>query len=85
MYQILTKKDSRPNALPPQNNVAQPTNTATAQVCYYHQTFGEKARLCSEPCSYYSTLGQREIANIALSPSKLLYVADKHLPAPSCS
>ena len=75
------KKDSRPNAPPsqtPQNNAAQPTNTATAQVCYYHQTFGEKARLCSEPCSYYSTLGQREVANIALSPSKLLYIADKH-------
>ena len=50
-----------------QNNVTQPTDTATAQVCYYHQTFGEKARLCSEPCSYYSTLGQREVANIALS------------------
>ena len=68
------------HALPPQtlqNNVAQPTDTATAQVCYYHQTYGEKARLCSEPCSYYVTLGQREVANIALSHSKLLYVADK--------
>ena len=58
-------------------NVAQPTDTATAQVCYYHQTYGEKARLCSEPCSYYVTLGQREVANIALLHSKLLYVADK--------
>ena len=38
---------------------------------------GEKARLCSEPCSYYVSLGQREVANIALSHSKLLYVADK--------
>ena len=65
------------NAPPPQNNVAQPTDTATAQVCYYHQTFGKKARLCSEPCSYYSTLGQLELANIALSSSKLLYVADR--------
>ena len=61
----------------PQNNVAQPTDTATAQVCYYHQSYGEKARLCSEPCAYYSTLGQREVANIALSHSILLYVADK--------
>ena len=61
----------------PQNNVAQPIDTATAQVCYYHQTYSEKARLCSEPCSYYVTLGQREVANIALSHSKLLYVADK--------
>ena len=75
------KKDSRPNAPPPQtqqNNVAQPTSTVTAQVCYYHQTFGEKARLCSEPCAYYKTIGQRKVANIPSYPSKLLYVADKH-------
>ena len=74
------QQNIRPHAPPPQtpqNNVAQPTDTATAQVCYYHQTYGEKARLCSEPCSYYVTLGQREVANIALSHSKLLYVADK--------
>ena len=67
----------RPFVPPPQNNVAQPTDTATAQVCYYHHTYGEKARLCSEPCSYYVSLGQREVANIALSHPKLLYVADK--------
>ena len=74
------QQNVRPFAPPPQtpqNNVAQPTDTATAQVCYYHQTYGEKARLCSEPCSYYVLLGQREVANIALSHSKLLYVADK--------
>ena len=71
------QQNNRPHAPPPQNNVAQPTDTATAQVCYYHHTYGEKARLCSEPCSYYVTLSQREVANIALSHSKLLYVADK--------
>ena len=74
------QQNIRPHAPPPQtpqNNVAQPTDTVTAQVCYYHQTYGEKARLCSEPCSYYSTLGQCEVANIALFHSKLLYVADK--------
>ena len=71
------QQNVRPFAPPPQNNVEQPTDTATAQACYYHQTYGEKARLCSEPCSYYVTLGQREVANIALSHSKLLYVADK--------
>ena len=74
------KQNIRPHAPPPkmpQNYVAQSPDIATAQVCYYHQNFGEKARLCSEPCSYYSTLGQREVANIALSHSKLLYVADK--------
>ena len=75
------KQNIRPYVPPPQtpqNNVAQSTDTATVQVCYYHQTFGEKARLCSEPSSCYSTLGQREVANIALSHSKLLYVADKN-------
>ena len=74
------KHNVRPFAPPPQtpqNNVAQPTDTATAQVCYYHHTYGEKACLCSEPCSYYVSLGQREVANIALSHSKLLYVTDK--------
>ena len=37
----------RPNAPPPtrqQNNAAQPTDTANAAVCYYHQTCGDKAR-----------------------------------------
>ena len=75
------KNDSHPNApspQTPQNNVAQPTDTVTAQVCYFHQTFGDKARLCSEPCLYYETIDQREVANIASYPSKLLYVADKH-------
>ena len=74
------QQNIRPHAPPPQTsqyNVAQPTDTATALVCYYHQTYGEKARLCSEPCSYYVTLGQREVANIALFHSKLLYVTDK--------
>ena len=71
------QQNIRPHAPPPQNNVTQPTDTATAQVCYYHRNLSEKARLCSEPCSYYSTLGQRKVANIALSHSKLLYVADK--------
>ena len=74
------QQDIRPHAplqQTQQNNVAQSPDIATAQVCYYHQNFGEKARLCSEPCSYYSTLGQREVANIALFHSKLLYVADK--------
>ena len=44
------KKDSRPNAPPPQTlqyNVAQPTDTVTAQVCYCHQTFGDKRRVCA--------------------------------------
>ena len=45
------QQNIRPHAPPPQNNVAQPTDIATAQVCYYHQNFGEKARLCREPCS----------------------------------
>ena len=46
------KKDSRPNAPPPQtqqNNVSQPIDTADAPVCFYHQTFGDRARTCREP------------------------------------
>ena len=74
-----TQQPNRPYVPPPtlQPNTAQPTHPVNAQVCYYHQTFGDKAHLCSEPCSYYKTLGQREIANIESYPAKLLYVADK--------
>ena len=61
-----------------QNNAVQPIDTVNAQVCYYHQIFGEKARLCSEPGSYYKTIGQREVANIASYKAKFLYVDDKH-------
>ena len=49
------KKDSPPNAPPPQiqqNNVAQPIDTADAPVCFYHQTFGDTARTCREPCTF---------------------------------
>ena len=49
------KKDSRPNAPPPQttqSDVAQPIDTADAPVCFYHQTFGDKARTCREPCAF---------------------------------
>ena len=74
-----TQQPNRPYVSPPtlQPNTAQPTDPGNAQVCYYHQTFGDKARLCSEPCSYYETLCQRKIANIASNPAKLLYADDK--------
>ena len=55
MCQIITKNKSRPNAPPPQttqNNVAQPIDTAGAPVCFYHQTFGDRARTCREPCAF---------------------------------
>ena len=49
------KKDSRPNAPPPQttqSNVAQPIDTADAPVCFHHQTFSDGARTCREPCAF---------------------------------
>ena len=49
------KKDSHPNAPLPQtqqNNVAQPIDTADAPVCFYHQTFGDRACTCREPCAF---------------------------------
>ena len=57
------QQNVRPFAPPPQN-VAQPTDTATAQVCYYHQTYGEKARLCSEPCSYCNVPQNQKLTNM---------------------
>ena len=50
-----TRHVRRPNAPQPniqQNNTAQPTNTPNAPVCYYHQTFCDKARMCREPCAF---------------------------------
>ena len=32
--------------------VARPIDTADAPVCFYHQTFGDKARTCREPCTF---------------------------------
>ena len=49
------KKDSRPNAPPPQttqNSVAQPIDTADAPVFFFHQTFSDRARTCREPCVF---------------------------------
>ena len=46
---------NRPNVPPPntqQNGAVQPIDTANAPVCYYHQTFGDKARTCREPCTF---------------------------------
>ena len=39
-----------PNAQ--QSNVSQPIAADDAQVCYYHQRFGDKARSCRDPCVY---------------------------------
>ena len=75
------QQNTRPYVPPPQtpqNNVAQPTDTATAQVCYHHQTLVKRRACAVNPVRNYSTLGQREVAIIALSSSKLLYVADKN-------
>ena len=35
-----------------QSNVAQPIDTVDAPVCFYHQTFGDRARTCREPCAF---------------------------------
>ena len=46
---------NRPNVPPPntqQNGAVQPIDTANAPVCYYHQTFGDQARTCRDPCAF---------------------------------
>ena len=35
-----------------QNNAANQIDTANAPVCYFHQTFGDKARTCRNPCAF---------------------------------
>ena len=37
-----------------QNNAAKVIDTANAPVCYFHQTFGDKARTCRSPCAFSS-------------------------------
>ena len=41
---------SPPNS--PQTGTAQPMATHDALICYYHQRFGDKARLCRDPCAF---------------------------------
>ena len=83
-----------------QNGAVQPIDTANAPVCYYHQTFGDKARTCIWNVQrtlhvFFKLVRQSKVATLAsgkitetrhdsaeatlptLSPSKLLYVADK--------
>ena len=38
-----------------QNNAANRIDTANAPVCYFHQTFGDKARTCRSPCAFSLT------------------------------
>ena len=73
----------------PQTGTAQPTATDDALIGSYHQRFGDKARLCRDPCVFaLNCLNQRKVATLSpaepnettipkLSPSGLLYVADK--------
>ena len=51
----INNEDSRPNIPPPnalQDNATTPTDMVNAPVCYYHQTFGDKARTCRDPCAF---------------------------------
>ena len=61
--------DSCPNVPPPntkQNNATQPIDTANAPVCYYHQTFVDKARTCRDPCAFsLKLLSQSKVATLA--------------------
>ena len=76
-----------PIAPPPnrqQNNASQLIYTGNSQFCYYHQTFGDKACMCTEPCVHFdqhkvTTLASSEPVETQhqLPPSRLLYVADK--------
>ena len=49
------KQNIRPYVPPQnaqQNNAANRIDTANAPVCYFHQTFGDKARTCRNPCTF---------------------------------
>ena len=49
------QQNARPFVPPPnvqRNNAAKALDTANAPVCYFHQTFGDKARTCRSPCAF---------------------------------
>ena len=49
------QQNARPFVPPPnpqRNNAAKTIDTANAPVCYFHQTFGDKARTCRSPCAF---------------------------------
>ena len=51
----IDKQNIRPYAPPQnaqQNNAANRIDTANAPACYFHQTFGDKARTCRNPCAF---------------------------------
>ena len=37
---------------PQRNDAAKTLDSANAPVCYFHQTFGDKARTCRSPCAF---------------------------------
>ena len=41
-----------PPSNPQRNDAAKTLNLADAPVCYFHQTFGDKARTCRSPCAF---------------------------------
>ena len=52
---INAQQNTRPYVPPQnaqQNNAANRIDTANAPVCYFHQTFGDKARTCRSPCVF---------------------------------
>ena len=49
------QQNARPFVPPPnvqRNNAAKAIDTANAPVCYFHQTFGDKARTSRSPCAF---------------------------------
>ena len=47
--------NARPFVPPPnpqRNDAAKTLDSANAPVCYFHQTFGDKARTCRSPCAF---------------------------------
>ena len=62
-------EDSHPNVPPPntqQNSATQLIDTANAPVCYYQQTFGDKARTGRNPCAFsFKLLSQSKVPTLA--------------------
>ena len=60
---------ARPFVPPPnpqRNDAAKTLDSANAPVCYFHQTFCDKARTCRSPCAFFfKLLSQSKVATLA--------------------
>ena len=63
--EVPNHRSPAPSPYLPQTGTAQPTATDDALICYYHERFGDKTRLCTDPmCLRLKLLSQHKVATL---------------------